>query len=262
MNVIKVGIDVSSLNNNGTGVIDFPPIKAAGYDFAMIKVGYGTSASGTFKGYISKSFVPQLTQAQTAGMDTGVYWWMNAVTVEQAKIEAQACLDAIKGYKLTYPVCLDQEYDSPCGKWGVNKNRQLRTDMALAFLEMIQKAGYYAMFYSSADWLTYWVYPAQLTAYDKWVADIRKGVTIPGFSGSFGIWQHSWVGRLAGNNFDIDLDRAYKDFPTLIRNAGLNHLADDTQSNQPSEPPVVSRSYVLSLSDLIAKGYSDIHIKP
>lgn len=260
---IKLGVDVSSNNNNGTGIVDFNAIKAAGYDFAMVRVGYGTTAGGTFKGYISKSFTPQLTQAQAAGLEVGVYWWMNACSVEQAIIEAKACLDAIKKYRLTYPVCLDQEYNSPCGKWGVNKNRQLRTDMAKAFLETIQSASYYAMFYSSADWLNNWVYPAQLRAYDKWVADVRTGRSTPGFNGTYGIWQHSWKGRIPGNNFDIDLNRAYKDFPKLISDAGLNHLvANSTKNNQPEEQSTTSGSYILSLSDLISKGYSDICIKP
>ena len=135
--------------------------------------------------------------------------------------------------------------------------------MAKVFLEMIQSAGYYAMFYSSADWLNNWVYPVQLKAYDKWVADVRTGRSAPGFGGAYGIWQHSWTGRIPGNDFDIDLNRAYIDYPALIRNAQLNHLvSSDIQNNQPQEQPIMPGSYVLSLSDLMAKGYSDICIKP
>lgn len=39
---------------------------------------------------------------------------------------------------------------------------------------------------------------------------------------SYGIWQKSDSGRISGINGNVDLDEAYKDYPTIIKNAGLN----------------------------------------
>ena len=40
---------------------------------------------------------------------------------------------------------MDQEYGAPYGNaWGVGRGKLLRTDMANAFLQVIQDAGYYA----------------------------------------------------------------------------------------------------------------------
>ena len=51
---------------------------------------------------------------------------------------------------------MDQEYESPCGNaWGVSKGKQLRTDMAKAFLKVLEDAGYYAGLYASTNWLQY-----------------------------------------------------------------------------------------------------------
>ena len=82
--------------------MDFPAVSQSGRTFAMIRVGYGIQRTWGFEGYVSKSFVPQLVQAQAAGLDTGVYWYSHALNTDQARIEARTCLDAIKPYRLTF----------------------------------------------------------------------------------------------------------------------------------------------------------------
>lgn len=238
MEIKARGVDVSSNNEGGTGAIDFAAIKKAGYNFAIVRVGYGTNSGGIFRGYISKSFVPQIEAAQAAGLDVSVYWYSNAATVEQAVIEAQACLSAIKPYKLDYPVYFDQEYDSPCGKWGVGKNRQLRTDLCKAFLETVEKAGYFAALYASKDWLDNWVFGEQLTAYDKWVAQYASRCT---YTGDYGMWQHhgdlpGFVGKISGVRQAIDLNDCYKDYPAIIRAAGLNGFETQGSELPPGKP--------------------------
>ena len=39
---------------------------------------------------------------------------------------------------------------------------------------------------------------------------------------SYGMWQHSSTGRVDGIAGNVDLDIAYKDYPTIIKRAGLN----------------------------------------
>ena len=119
---------------------------------------------------------------------------------------------------------MDQEYKSPCGKWGVAKNKQLRTDMVKAFLDVLQDAGYYAALYSSTDWLQNWVFDNQLTKYDKWVAQYASKCT---YMGDYGMWQHhgdipGFIGRCDGISVPVDLNDCYKDYPRMIKNHLLN----------------------------------------
>ncbi|MBR6385650.1 MAG: hypothetical protein IKS03_05990 [Ruminococcus sp.] len=39
---------------------------------------------------------------------------------------------------------------------------------------------------------------------------------------SYGIWQKSDSGRISGISGNVDLDEDYMDYPTIIKNAGLN----------------------------------------
>lgn len=219
--LVAKGIDVSSHQ----GDVDFEKVKAAGYSFVIIKAGQGLRQMATFR----EKYLPAV---QAAGLDWGAYWWSDAVTVEEARQEAQAFVQALRGLRPTYPVWMDQEYGSPCGTaWGVGKGKQLRTDMAKAFLEVLQDAGYYAGLYASKDWLENWVDDSQLAAYDKWVAQYAGACT---YAGAYGIWQRSGSGKVDGIAAAVDLNECYKDYPSVIKGAGLNGWGNPAA--KPDEP--------------------------
>ncbi len=245
------GIDTSSNNNNGTGIVDFSAVKQSGRSFAMIRVGYGVRQTWGFEGYVSKSFVPQLVQAQAAGLDTGVYWYSRALNTEQARIEARTCLDAIKPYRLTFPIAFDQEYDPQI----LALSRWERTNLCLAFLQEIQKEGYYPMMYASKDWFETKVYDRELSEYDHWVAQYASKLT---YSGEVGIWQYSGSGNIPGVTGVMDLDVSYRDYPTLIREGGYNHLeppVDDCDYKALYEAEREKNRNLLSQLELLIKTY-------
>ena len=225
--IIAKGIDISSHQ----GDIDFQKVKAAGYSYVIIKAGQGLRQMDTFR----KKYLPAVL---AAGLDWGAYWWSDAVTVPEAKQEAQAFLKALNGLKPTYPVYMDQEYESPSGKWGAAKNKQLRTAMVKAFLDVLQNAGYYAALYSSTDWLQNWVYNDQLTKYDKWVAQYASKCT---YKGDYGMWQHhgdvpNFVGHCDGVSTAVDLNDCYKDYPQIIKDNLLNGWTRADLQDKPASP--------------------------
>ena len=64
--------------------------------------------------------------------------------------------------------------------------------------------------------------------YDIFLSHI--GVQQTDYAGSYGLWQYSWTGCIPGISGDVDLDYAYKDYPTMIQNAGLNGFTKTTQT--------------------------------
>lgn len=228
MNVFSKVIDISSHQ----GEVDFQRVKAAGYTGVIIKAGQGLRQMGTFR----EKYLPA---ALAAGMEWGAYWWSDSVSIAEAQQEARCFLKALEGLKPTYPVYMDQEYGSPCGTaWGLGASKnKLRTDMAKAFLEVLEAAGYYAGLYASKDWLENWVYGAQLTTYDKWVAQYASHCT---YAGQYGMWQHhgsvsGFTGYVDGISVPVDLNDCYKDYPAIIRAAGLNGWGG-SQEMEPMEP--------------------------
>ena len=221
--VVARGIDISSHQ----GEIDFAKVKAAGYSYVIIKAGQGLREFQTFRG----KYLPAVL---AAGLDWGAYWWSDAVTVDEARREAEVFVAALGKLRPTYPVYMDQEYDSPCGQWGLNQGKQTRTDMAAAFLQTLEQAGYYAGLYASKDWLEHWVNADKLKNYDKWVAQYAAKCT---YGGAYGMWQHhgdvpGFVGRCPGISVPVDLNDCYRDYPAIIKANGLNEWGAQEPSGE------------------------------
>lgn len=203
------GCDVSRWQ----GQVDWQQVKASGQaDFVILRAGLGQRQ-------VDPLFESHYTGCRAAGLPMGVYWYSQAADTAAAQKEAKACLGAIQGKQLEYPVWFDQEYQPGLAAL---TNRQ-RTDIVQTFCAAVQGAGYYTGLYCSLDWLKESLDSSRLKAYDLWVADYGK--TLGPVPLPYGMWQYTGTGRLPGISTSVDLDLAYKNYPAIIRKAGLNHLA-------------------------------------
>lgn len=201
------GIDVSKYQ----GVVDWARVKASGVQFAILRAGYGRAIK-----QVDPFFTPNYKGCKAAGLPVGAYWYSYADDIAAAKLEAQTCLEAIRGKQFEYPIWFDQEYETKIKAL----TDQQRTDIVKTFCDILEAAGYYTGIYCSRDWLQNYLIPGQLKAYDVWVAAYGKtagSVPLP-----YGMWQYSSTGKVPGISGNVDLDIAYKDYPVIIRRAKLN----------------------------------------
>lgn len=206
------GIDVSSHQ----GRIDWNAVKAAGIEFVVIRGGYGNDISQK-----DKRFDENMQGALAAGLHVGAYWFSYAFNADMAKQEAAIFLQVMELYKgrADFPLCFDWEYDSDkyARKNGVAADSRLITDMAAAFLEALEGAGWYAMNYTNQDYYKNKFDGGRMKPYDLWLADYTGG------SEYFcGMQQTGSTGRVAGITGNVDTDTAFKDYPSIIRAAELN----------------------------------------
>lgn len=154
---------------------------------------------------------------KAAGVPVGVYYYSAADSVAQAKLEAQKCLEIIKGKQLEYPVYFDMENNERQG----NLSGAQRYEIADAFLSTVEAAGYFVGFYSYSAFIQQMgteYFNKLKTKYSIWLADYRKTPA----SYTRDMWQYTSGGSVSGINGRVDLSHCYKDFPTIIKNAGLN----------------------------------------
>lgn len=200
------GIDVSKHN----GVIDWEKVKAAGIDFAILRVGYGRHANQK-----DITFEENYKKAKAAGVAVGAYFYSYAMNAVEAQQEARVFLDWIKGKTFEYPIYFDIE-----DKTQVSLPRKTLTDICIAWCSIVEKAGYYVGIYSNPDWFINKLDQERLKAYDKWLAHWANK---PKWGNAFGgLWQYSSKGRIDGIKGDVDLDKSYRDYPAIIKKAGLN----------------------------------------
>lgn len=232
--IIERGIDVSVYN----GTIDWKAVKADGIDFAMIRAGRGSG-----RGAADGRFDFNMREANAAGIKCGAYWFSYALTPSDAVREAEMLLDAVKGYRVDYPLAFDFEYDSIkyAASQGVTVTKTLVTDIARAFLLRIEEGGYFATLYSDLNMKKNYYTTALTERFDWWCAAWSN--TEP--AGKKGMWQYSVlgseydvsvgaaqkVGRINGVPGAVDVDYAFKDYTAVIREKGINHLYDSADDD-------------------------------
>ncbi|MBE6961351.1 MAG: hypothetical protein E7445_02740 [Ruminococcaceae bacterium] len=199
------GLDVSEFQ----GEVNWQQVKDSGMEFVMLRVGFrGYGQAG--KLVADKNFEKNITGALDAGLKVGVYFFSQAINMEEAKEEARFVLDAIDGYRLDYPVVFDWER--------ITNGDNARTDglsgkavtlCAKAFCDTVAAAGYQpavyfnqTLGYLSLELETLQQYPFWLAAY----------TSKPGFYYHFDMWQYTAKGRVPGVQGDVDLNLSFRDF--------------------------------------------------
>ncbi len=184
------GVDISAWQAG----ISFDKIKAAGVEFAMIRAGRGKSKDSQLETFVS--------ECEKHGIKYGFYWYSYALTVDRAKEEAEACIECIKAYKPSYPVCFDMEDPSQID--GLSK--RTRTDMAIEFCETIRAAGYTPGIYANPAWFESYYKKTELVGkYDIWLACWTENPDKPTkYNYGQRIWQWG-LDNIGGYNVDGDL---------------------------------------------------------
>lgn len=201
---MKKGIDVSTWQ----GDIDFKKVKAAGYDFVIIRAGYGKLSTQK-----DNKFEQNYKNAKAAGLNVGAYWYSYADSADEATKEAQACLQAIAGKQFEYPVFFDMEEAKQM------KSREFCDSLINAFCSKMEKSGYFVGLYSNLSTLNTYVSEAVRKRYAIWLA---QWASKPTYNGAYGIWQKSDKGSVPGIKGNVDLDESYIDYPRIIKAKGLN----------------------------------------
>lgn len=200
------GIDVSTWQDD----IDWIKVKNSDIQFAMIREGFGNDQPCQ----IDKHFKKNIKNAQSVGIHCGVYHYSYALSVDDAINEANFCLKNVKGYLLEYPIALDIE-DNSMKKLG----KQTLTNICKAFCSTIENAGYYVCIYTNTNWLKNYLNSSELLPkYDLWLAQWDSKLPIY----KCGIWQYSDEGKIDGIAGNVDLNIAYKDYPTIMNKKKLN----------------------------------------
>lgn len=213
--VVKSGIDLSKWND----VYNYSKV-AENIDFAIIRAGYG---KGNEDRYAYKHYI----ELEEKNIPIGLYWFSYASNELEARNEAKYLLKFAYKKRIEYPLCFDFEKESMIKK---SLSAKQINAIAKAFLQEIEKSGYYAMIYTNKDFAdTIWS-DEILKRYGVWYARYdRKYIENPGRECQ--ILQYSSVGEIEGIRGNVDLNVSYIDFKTLIKSKGLNGFFGDKELN-------------------------------
>lgn len=206
------GIDLSHHN----GDVDMQKVKEAGYDFVIIRAGFGK--------YVYQKdakFERNYLNAKRVGLHIGAYWYSYATTAQEALDEAKTC-ELVLGNKIfDLPIFIDIEEDNA---------KKHAVEIADAFISYMQSKGFFCGVYASTSYFNDNM-PGITNRYCGWVADWRGEERFKSeFTDSFVFWQKTDKGRVTGINGYVDLDECYNDnLPQYIVSSGYNNYPKDTE---------------------------------
>lgn len=200
------GIDVSKYQRN----IDWKKVKADGYDFAIIRVGYRSYGSGEL--FEDSTYKENIEGAIAAGVDVGVYIFSQAITEEEAIEEAQYAISLASGYQMNLPIVMDFEYASTSSGEGgrlykAKLSKEEATNVCNAFCNAAEAMGYTAMVYANRSMLNNSVNAADISnKYPIWLANYTSQTT---YEGDYSYWQYTSQGSVDGISGNVDCNFRY-----------------------------------------------------
>ena len=236
------GVDLSEWNKSN----NLKKAKNDGIQFVIIRSSFGYSDYGfQHKGY-DLYFEENYKKATQAGLLIGIYHYSYARTIEQAKQEAKRTLKVINGRKLELPIFYDVEDRSLLSNDDGVDNKQFVTDKILAYINIIQQAGYRAGVYANLNWFTNYIDTSRLPKNcDLWIAHYNKNLFESNkalYKGKYSIWQYASNGykvdgitNFGGGIKNVDVNIAYKDYGNPKQNGWVRNWNDTDDQNTKQE---------------------------
>jgi len=226
------GIDISEFQKG----MDLKRAKDEGVRFAIIRAGYTGYAAGKAQAKDS-AFEEHYRNAKSNGLGVGAYFFSRATSYAEGRKEGQFMYEnCLKGKVFEYPIYIDVEdsyYQQKAGKKAV-------TEGIKGFLEYVRSKGYYVGVYANVNWFKNYIDTNALTRYDKWVASWGK--ERPSFPVG-GMWQFGGSTNEIRSNkvagIVCDQDYAYKDYPAIIKEKGLNGLGKGEDKPTPPKGDII-----------------------
>lgn len=225
------GVDISSYQKG----INLQQAKNEGVRFAILRAGFTGWGTGVSKQKDSQ-FETFYSQCKSLGIPVGAYWYSCANTYDKGKAEAEYMYNyCLKGKQFEYPIYIDVEdthHQSPAGKGAI-------TEAIKGFCEYLEAKGYYVGIYANSYWFSKYIDANATARYDKWVAN--WGSAKPS-TPTAGLWQFGGdTNKIRSNKvagYTVDQNYAYYDFPTIMKNKGLNgYSAGSTTPSTPTPAP-------------------------
>ncbi len=226
---VRLGMDISRYQ----GVIseaDWEKLKEEyGIEFVFIRAGYrGYGDGGSLNS--DECCTENIENAHEAGVAVGIYYFSQAISEEEARDEAEHCLEIIDGHRdmIDLPVVTDYEYSGAPGRLrGADLSDGEHTAIVNAFCDRVEEEGYLSGIYANksmlqSDMILNDIPDNHLIWMANFVCDDGAGTYSTSYEGTLSAWQFSsrFTGFGEGRNglglmksVNLDLDFWYGSLP-------------------------------------------------
>lgn len=197
----RSGVNVSSRN----GAIDWEKAGTSGIDFALVRCGYRGASGGMM--VADSRCAENIEGAQKAGMETGIYFYSQAVSKEEARQEADFLVETAEKYKISEPLILAIGNTRAYNGRAEGLSPHDRTAYVQIFCETVREAGYVPMIYGNESWLAQCLDMPALEGVSFWLAQCDPNTA---YTGAYSIWQYTEKGTVNGIDGCVGLNMKRK----------------------------------------------------
>lgn len=173
-------------------------------DGAILRCSYTAQKSFTLSE--DSTFLPNITGATQYGLKVGAYHYSQAISVDEAKKEAEYICKKLSGYKskISLPVVIDWEFG---GRLNSKKAKSLGkakcTEIVSAFCEVVTGHGFTPMIYANySTFSSYLDYPKLKKKYMIWLAQYSSKASL-----DYDYWQYTSSGSVNGISGKVDMNK-------------------------------------------------------
>lgn len=219
--------------------VDYQAVKDAGVSGVILRCGltyWGAQNMGA-----DELFSTHYNGFKKVGMPVGAYYYSAADTIEMAKKEAEFVKTLLVGKQFEFPIYYDMENDERMSKL----SKEALTTIAETFCESLENAGYFVGVYANTNYFTNKLDHAHLAKkYTLWLADYRGDNANQSLFRD--MWQYTSSGSVKGIAGNVDVNECYRDFPSVIKAAGLNGFSAASTGTPDTS---VQRTYTVQKGD-------------
>ena len=249
-----LGVDISQYQKG----INLSKAKNEGVKFAILRAGYTGYGNGVSKAKDTE-FETHYKNAKNNGLGVGAYWFSCANTYAKGVSEANWMYEnCLKGKQFEYPIYIDVEEDGGGRRYLSGSGKAAITEGIKGFCETLEKKGYYVGVYASSSWFKTYIDASIPSKYDCWVAN--WGTNNPS-TPSHGLWQFGGETNMIRTNkiagYVCDQNYAYKDYPSIMKNNGLNGFTKAKEENKVNTPVTPKKSVETVAKEVIEGKWSN-----
>lgn len=204
------GIDLSAHN----GIVNMQKVKEAGYGMVFLRAGYG-------KNNIDQKYLVNAQACRQLSLPVGIYWFSYGYSEAMAKAEGEYAATAAGKFWERCPIAFDLEYDTVAyaRKKGVEINKALASQMAVAFFAKVIAGGHIPVLYTNKDYKNNYFDLPQIQSHFTEKIYLWYARYVPRLNRDerafVDLWQKSSTGRVAGIGGKVDINEIYTDFGEL-----------------------------------------------
>ncbi len=187
--------------------VDFNKLKNNGIDFVMLRVGvrgYGTGTV-TFDDY----FADNLSRANQAGLNIGLYFTSQAVTLEEAIEEANILKTAVTDYKIAYPLCVDIGFVDNDTSRIEELTKAEKTEILRTLCDEIKNGGFNCIIRADKEFLIKEIDLSKFSDVDIWLDNHGD---LPDYPYAFAMWEYTGNATVDGVKGYSDLTISFIDY--------------------------------------------------